>query len=81
MRYAAPANVTREKGPHHGHVQMRDEELVRRTNQAFAEAAEGNLVPVIGQTFPLEEASAAHAAIETARCSARLCCRDADRQA
>lgn len=45
-------------------VQMSAEEIVRRTDQAFTEAAEGNLVPVIGQTYRLEDASAAHAAIE-----------------
>lgn len=31
---------------------------------ALAEAAAGRLRPTIGQTFPLEEAAAAHAAIE-----------------
>ena len=34
------------------------------TRAAIAEAAEGRLRPVIGQTFPLEDAAGAHAAIE-----------------
>jgi NADPH2:quinone reductase len=33
--------------------------------QALAEAAAGRLTPVIGQTYPLAEAAAAHAAIES----------------
>ena len=35
------------------------------TESALAEAAAGRLVPVIGQRFPLEKASDAHAAIES----------------
>jgi len=34
------------------------------TRDAFGEAVEGRLRPVIGQVFPLEDAAAAHAAIE-----------------
>lgn len=36
----------------------------RLAAQAFAEAAAGRIKPVIGQTFPLEQAAGAHAAIE-----------------
>jgi NADPH2:quinone reductase len=35
-----------------------------RTDRMLAEAAAGQVRPVIGQTLPLEQASAAHAAIE-----------------
>ena len=45
-------------------VQLSDTELVRYTDRAFAEAAAGTMAPVIGQTFPLECAVDAHAAIE-----------------
>ena len=40
------------------------EELAARARTALAEAAAGRLRPVIGQEFGLEEAAAAHAAIE-----------------
>jgi NADPH2:quinone reductase len=40
------------------------EEQIRRTGEALALAAEGRLRPVIGQRFPLEQASLAHAAME-----------------
>lgn len=36
----------------------------RLVDEALAMAAGGRLRPVIGQTYPLEEAAAAHAAIE-----------------
>lgn len=45
-------------------VQMSEEEIVRRTDQAFAEAVAGSISPVIGQTFSLDDAADAHAAIE-----------------
>jgi NADPH2:quinone reductase len=45
-------------------VQMSDGDRKRYTEQALAEAASGAIAPVIGQTFPLEQAGAAHAAIE-----------------
>ena len=48
-------------------VQMSDAELTRYTDQAFVEAAAGTIAPVIGQTFPLERAADAHAAIEGRR--------------
>jgi NADPH2:quinone reductase len=35
------------------------------TTRALAEAAAGRLRPLVGQTFPLSEAAAAHAAIES----------------
>jgi NADPH2:quinone reductase len=40
-------------------------ELREYTESALAEAAEGRLRPVIGQRFPLGEAAAAHAAIQS----------------
>ena len=40
------------------------EETAELTRSALAEAAAGRLRPVIGQTFSLEQAAAAHAAIE-----------------
>ena len=43
------------------------EEMRARTVTALAEAAAGRLRPVIGQTFPLERAADAHAAIESRR--------------
>ena len=43
------------------------EESSARTRAALAEAAAGRLRPVIGQTFPLERAADAHAAIESRR--------------
>ncbi len=43
------------------------EEMRARTITALAEAAAGRLRPVIGQTFPLERAADAHAAIESRR--------------
>lgn len=45
-------------------VQLSDAELVWFTEKALAEAAAGTISPVIGQTFPLEKAADAHAAIE-----------------
>jgi NADPH2:quinone reductase len=41
------------------------EEAVELTRAALADAAAGRLRPVIGQTFPLEDAAGAHAAIES----------------
>lgn len=40
------------------------EDFLRLTQTALSEAAAGRLRPVIGQTFPLEQAAEAHAAIE-----------------
>jgi NADPH:quinone reductase len=45
-----------------GQIGVRANELTAR---ALAEAAAGRLRPVVGQTFPLAEAAAAHTAIET----------------
>jgi NADPH:quinone reductase len=45
-------------------VQLPADELKRLTGQALAEAAAGRIKPVVGQTFPLARAAAAHAAIE-----------------
>lgn len=41
------------------------EDLKRLTQRALSEMAAGRIRPVIGQTFPLERAADAHAAIET----------------
>jgi NADPH2:quinone reductase len=46
-------------------VQMSAGDLKRYTEQALREASAGALHPVIGQTFPLVQAGAAHAAIES----------------
>lgn len=45
-------------------VQMDPEARQRYTNAALAAVTDGEFVPIIGQTFPLEQAAAAHAAIE-----------------
>ncbi len=45
-------------------VQFAPEEARRLMARALSEAAEGRIRPVIGQTFPLERAADAHAAIE-----------------
>lgn len=45
-------------------VQFSPAELRRLTSYAFEEAVAGRLRPVIGEVFPLERASDAHAAIE-----------------
>jgi len=45
-------------------VQMSDADRKRYTEQALDEAVSGTFAPVIGQTFPIEEAARAHAAIE-----------------
>jgi NADPH:quinone reductase len=38
--------------------------MIELSNAALEEAAAGRLKPVIGQTFPVERADDAHAAIE-----------------
>ncbi|MEV1202701.1 zinc-binding dehydrogenase [Microbispora rosea] len=43
---------------------MRPGDERRLPAQALAQAAEGRITPVIGQTFPLRDAAAAHAAME-----------------
>jgi NADPH:quinone reductase len=45
-------------------VQMSADELKRYTEQALRAAADGAISPIIGQTFALEQAGPAHAAIE-----------------
>lgn len=45
-------------------VQFSRAELQRMTERALSEAAAGRIAPIIGQTFPLEKAADAHAAIE-----------------
>ncbi|WP_345458590.1 zinc-binding dehydrogenase [Actinoallomurus oryzae] len=45
-------------------VQLSDRDRTRYVEQALREAAAGVIAPVIGQTFPLERAGAAHAVIE-----------------
>ncbi|MEV6609152.1 zinc-binding dehydrogenase [Kutzneria sp. NPDC051319] len=44
----------------------------RRVEHVLAEVAEGRLTPVIGQTYPLAEAAAAHADIEARRFVGKL---------
>ena len=46
------------------HVQFAPADAKRLTERAMAEAVTGRIRPVIGQTFPLERAAEAHAAIE-----------------
>jgi NADPH:quinone reductase len=46
------------------HVQYAPAEGRRLTERALSEAAAGRIRPLIGQTFPLERAAEAHAAIE-----------------
>jgi NADPH2:quinone reductase len=50
-------------------IAMMEQEQVMRTNVDFvlAEAAAGRLTAVIGQTYPLEHAAEAHAALEARR--------------
>jgi NADPH2:quinone reductase len=45
-------------------VQLAPEERKRLTERVLFEAAAGRIHPVIGQTFPLERAAAAHAVME-----------------
>ncbi|TDB93110.1 zinc-binding dehydrogenase [Actinomadura sp. 7K534] len=45
-------------------VQLSDRDRMRYVGQALREAAAGVIAPVIGQTFPLEDAGAAHSVIE-----------------
>ncbi|GLY91026.1 zinc-binding dehydrogenase [Actinoallomurus iriomotensis] len=47
-----------------GDLQLAPEQMRQVLTRALAEAAEGRMRPVIGQTFPLERAADAHAAIE-----------------
>ncbi len=54
-------------------VQYGPDDLKRITERALAEAAAGRIEPVIGRTFPLEQAADAHAAMKHARWSARRC--------
>ena len=46
------------------HVQFAPADGKRLAERALSEAAAGRIRPVIGQTFPLERAADAHAAIE-----------------
>jgi NADPH2:quinone reductase len=45
-------------------AQLSDRDRMRYVGQALREAAAGVIAPVVGQTFPLDRAGAAHAAIE-----------------
>jgi NADPH2:quinone reductase len=45
-------------------VQYRPADLKHMTERALSEAAAGRIRPVIGRTFPLVQAAAAHAAME-----------------
>ena len=53
--------VKRGVGVDRGHP----EELFSLTDHALDLAARGTIRPTIGQTFPLDDAAAAHAAIES----------------
>jgi NADPH:quinone reductase len=46
------------------HVQFAPKDAKRLTERAMSEAAAGRIRPIIGQTFPLEQAAEAHRAIE-----------------
>ncbi|MFB9905445.1 zinc-binding dehydrogenase [Allokutzneria oryzae] len=46
-------------------VQFSGDKAVRLAERALSEAAAGRLRPVVGQTFPLADAAAAHAAVES----------------
>jgi NADPH:quinone reductase len=46
------------------HVQFAQPDARRLTELAMSEAAAGRIRPVIGQTFPLEQAADAHRVIE-----------------
>jgi NADPH2:quinone reductase len=46
------------------HVQLAPADAKRLAERALSEAAGGRIRPVVGQTFPLERAVDAHAAIE-----------------
>jgi NADPH:quinone reductase len=46
-------------------VQFTPDQLQALTTRALAEAAAGRIQPIIGQTFPLDQAADAHTAIET----------------
>lgn len=50
-----------------GAIALTPERLRALADQALAQAAAGRLRPTIGQTFPLAQAAAAHAAIEARR--------------
>lgn len=49
------------------HAQFSPEEVTRLVGRALLDASTGRIKPVIGQTFPLERAAEAHAAIEARR--------------
>jgi len=64
------ADVTDDEAAARGVNRVQDgrrapEDLRERTRAALREAAAGRLQPTIGQTFPLADAAAAHAAIES----------------
>lgn len=63
------ATISEDEATAHGVTLVRPsatpEELRTYTESALTAAAEGRLRPVIGQRFPLDEAAAAHAAIQS----------------
>lgn len=74
-RHGAPsgafAAIDPQEAKRHGvtvrgieHVQFAPADAKRLAERALSEAAAGRIRPVIGQTFPLERAADAHAAIE-----------------
>ena len=69
MASGSLADVTLEQADAHGARLIRGgrptpQELRDLARAALAEAAAGRLQPLVGQTFPLEQAAEAHAAIE-----------------
>ena len=68
-RISAEAAESRRIGVLRG-VQVSPERMRELTRRALADAASGALRPVVGQTFSLEAAADAHAAIE-ARATSR----------
>lgn len=47
-------------------------ETPRRVRQALTEAAAGRLIPLIGRTYPLTEAAAAHTDFEKRRAVGKI---------
>jgi NADPH2:quinone reductase len=59
-----PEEAARREITVHGIPQHESADLRRLAARALADAAAGRIRPVIGQTFPLERAADAHAALQ-----------------